>query len=202
MASVRKNLLYDTVLPRVELASWPLAMIGLSLKYLLVEASNSMLVVGLGNLACIYYLQTFAPNVKETDDAFISQYTPVNVSTQQNFIQFTLTKIAGIASAVTLIGILFKLLFWKGSATMLLVGILSLLLVLAGQLTARYLSRRVVLIIGLGIFAWVVPTETLIQTFYRDDSALVEEMIFQHHHPNDKAASTEVLRLLHARRNR
>ena len=51
----------------------------------------------------------------------------------------------------------------------------------------------------LGALAWAVPTETMVRQFYRDDSVLVEKMIYQHQHPGDKAATAEVLRLLHAR---
>jgi hypothetical protein len=82
--------------------------------------------VGLGTLAVVYYLNSFAPIAPNTVDDFSTGYEPVPAS-QANFLLDAVgPKIQGIATAVSLIGILFKLLFWTGATNMLLVGTLCL----------------------------------------------------------------------------
>lgn len=202
MAEATKHLPYDHILPRIEPIGWLLATTGLAMKYLLLFKGDLLLMVGVGALADFYFLRAFAPATEYGNIPLKFNYTPVSSSPQKDFTQFAIPKIQGNASAVTLIGILFKLLFWKGSSTLLMVGVSIMAVTIMLQLTAGRLARRIMLVTGLGVIAWAVPTETLVRAFYRDDPTLVEKMIFQYHHPIDKASTAEVSRLLHARRER
>ncbi|WP_151088005.1 hypothetical protein [Hymenobacter baengnokdamensis] len=197
--SDKQHPLLDNILPRAELVSCILTVLGLGLKYLLFPTGNTLLLVGLVTLATVQYLRAFAP-VAGVDESLGFDYVPVNSPSQQAFTHLLLPKIKGIASAVTLIGILFKLLLWKGAAIMLLTGVPALALIIAIQLATGTLPRLDACITALGIIVWLVPADTFIQQFYRDDPTLVDKMIYQQHHPKDPAAAAEVVRLLHARR--
>jgi type IV secretory pathway TrbD component len=84
----------------------------------------------------------------------------------------------------------------------LLMGVPILLVTTSLKWAAGQVARPILIIAALGLFIWAVPTEPLVRTFYRDDPALVEKMIYQQQHPGDKAAAAEVQRLLQARHNR
>jgi len=205
MADATGNFLYDDVLPRVERIGWLLAITGLASKYYFFAKADILLIVGIGTLAVVYFLQAYAPNPaalatsnQEANNSFPKQ----EITTPPPFLGFVATKVLGIGSAPTLLGILFKLLFWKGATAMLLAGISSLLIALALLASTGQLSRKGFLITILGISSLLIPTETLVRQFYRDDPALVEKMIFQHQHPRDKAVRAEITRLLAARRSR
>lgn len=194
---VKRNFLYDEVLPRVAGISWLVAGLGILFRYFLLRGSTILLMVGLGNLAVVYFLRAFQPVVDDYTPTSSLDYQPVSESPG------LLPKFQYIASSLTLIGILFKLLFWSGSAVLLSVGVTTVVLTLSLESAAgRLVVGPILLIAGLGMATWAIPTETFVQTFYRDDPALVEKMLFQQHHPNDKAATAEVSRLLHARHNR
>lgn len=205
MTDATGNFLYDGVLPRVERFGWVLALTGLVSKYYLFAKADTLLMVGIGTLAVVYFLQAYAPNPTtlvtpnlEEDSVFLKQTT----TSPPSFLAFVATKVIGIGSAPTLLGILFKLLFWKGATSMLLVGIFSLLIALILLASTGQFSRKGLIIATLGIGSLLIPTETLVRQFYRDDPALVEKMIVQLYHPSDKAATAEVQRLVRARRNR
>lgn len=198
----QKNFLFDTVLPIVERISWPLAVLGFGLRYFQLAGGSILLMIGLANLAIVYHLGSFAPvsTTPEAQQPFA--YEPVSTSHTEPFTTIVLKKIGGIASAVTLIGILFKLLFWNGSASMLLVGTLSLAAVVVMQLTSNKLSRRVVLIACLGAITWAIPTDTFVQQFYRNDPELVEAMRYHLQHPKDRVVAEKVRQLLRTQRSR
>ena len=197
MADVTGNFLYDNVLPRVERIGWPVTAIGLLMKYCLVsKGEDQLLMVGLSTVAIVYFLRAFAPETEELGPELYIDYTPTAEQVT------LLRKFQYIASALTLVGILFKLLFWEGQAELLSVGVIILIVTTSLKWAAGRLTRPLLLIAALGLVTWVVPTATLVRQFYRDDPALVEKMIFQHQHPRDKAARAEIARLLAARRNR
>jgi hypothetical protein len=196
MAAATGNFLYDEVLPRVERLHWLAVGIGLVFRYLLLRGSSTLLMVGLGGLATVYFLWAFAPETEETGPDLLVNYSPVSESPN------SLRIFQYIASALTLIGILFKLLFWKDQAALLSIGISVLLVTISLRWAAGRLAHSSIVIGSFGLLTWLVPTETLVRQFYRDDPALMEKMLFQHRHPDDKAAAAEVQRLLQARHNR
>ncbi|MDO7883925.1 hypothetical protein [Hymenobacter cheonanensis] len=196
MAEVRKNFLYNEVLPRTERLHWLVAATGLGFRYSLLRSGSILLMVGLSGLSVIYFLRAFEPVIEDVGPEFSTAYSPVTESPE------LLRQFQYIASALTLLGILFKLLLWQGQAELLLVSVSTLLITISLKWATSQQACSILLIGSLGLLIWLVPTETLVRTFYRDDPALVEKMLFQHQHPGDKAATAEVLRLLNARRNR
>ncbi len=199
----KKHFLYDTVLPPIEWLSWPLAGLGLVLRYVQAPGGSILLLIGLANLSIVYYLRAFAPvAAAEPSPGFAYDYESVSTSSAGIFLDFVLIKVAGITSAVALIGILFKLLFWNGSAVMLLVGTLTLVGVVAIQLARNSLSRRTILIAGLVSTVWAVPTGTLVHQFYRNDPVLASKMLYHLNHPKDQAAAKEVRQLQRVEHNR
>lgn len=206
MAEASGNFLYDDVLPRVERIGWLLAITGLVSKYYLFAKADMLLMVGIGTLAVVYFLQTYAPvptvpaTPKLEETSFYLRQGATRLPPP--FLGVVATKVISLSSALVLLGILSKLMFWKGATTLLLVGSFSSLIALALLSSVSQFSRIGFTIAILGISLLIIPTETLVRTFYRDDPALVGKMIFQHHHPEDKAAAAEVLRLLHARHSR
>jgi hypothetical protein len=196
MADATGNFLYDDVLPRVERISWLVAGIGLAFRYFLLRDASTLLIVGLGTIAVVYFLQAFSPEIEESGPELFIAYAPVSESPS------LLRKFQYVASTLTVIGILFKLLFWEGQAELLMVGVLTLLVTISFKWAAGQLARPILLIAAMGLLTWAVPIDALVRQFYRDDPVLVAKMLFQQHHPGDKAATAEVLSLLHARRNR
>jgi len=89
-----------------------------------------------------------------------------------------------MGAAITLIGMLFKLLFWQGATNLLLVGTGSLVLALLLLASVGQFSRKGFTIVVLGISLLFVSTETLIRTRYHGDPALAEKVILQQHHPH------------------
>lgn len=201
MEPARGNFLYDDVLPRVMQISWPLAMLGVIFRFMLLQGGSMLLMVGIGTLAVVYYLRAFAPSAFTNED-FYTSYEPVPNSPANFLLHAVAPKVQGIATAVCLIGILFKLLVWTGATMLLVIGVLCLAIVLAIHVFNSLLSNELLLFLAIGSTMLLIPTDDIIRRFYRDDPYLVEKMIFQHHHPHDRAAQTEVLRLLHARHGR
>jgi hypothetical protein len=199
---VQKNILFNTVLPFVERISWPLAVLGFGLRSFQLSGGSILLMIGLANLAIVHHLGSFVPVSTTPQSPQSFAYEPVSAFPTESFASLALSKIGGIASAVTLIGILFKLLFWNGSASMLLVGVLSLAAVAVIQLTSNKLSRRVIIIACLGTIVWVIPNDTFVQQFYRNDLELTEAMRYHLHHPKDRVVAEKVRQLLRTQRSR
>lgn len=168
MADATGNFLYDNVLPRVERISWLVEGVGLLLRYFLVSKGDLPLMVSLSTLAALYFLQAFSPEIEESGPDLYISYTPVVERVT------LLRKSQYIASALTLLGVLFKLLFWQGQAELLLIGVPILLVTTSLKWAAGQVARPILIIAALGLFIWAVPTEPLMRIFYRDDPALVE----------------------------
>lgn len=196
MAEARKNLLYDKVLPRVERLCWLLAAVGLAACYSPLRGGSTLLIIGLGGLAGVYFLRAFEPEIDESGPELAVAYAPVSESLGLR------RKFQHIAGALTLVGILFKLLLWKGQGELLLAGVPFLVVTISLQWASGQFVRSILFVAAIGLLTWAIPVETFIHLFHRDDPALVEKMIFQHRHPNDKAAADEVRHLLAARRHR
>jgi hypothetical protein len=160
-----------------------------------------LLQVGLSTLAIVYYLRAFEPVELEEEQLGLGDelVAPTGINFLLNAVS---PKVQGIATATVLLGTLFKLLFWKGALPLLLAGTLALAIVLAMQLYAGRLARQALLFAGLGAIMLSIPTDDLVRKLYRDDPALVEKMLYQQHHPHDRAAAQEVSRLLQLRGRR
>jgi len=202
-APPKPNFLYDLVLPKVEWIGWPLAVLGLGLHWAGLSGGPIVLLISLSTLALLFFLRAYEPIASGDILAINTSYVPVVQPSDVDFFLVAIApKVQNIAGAVTLIGILFKLLFWKGSAALLLVGVSALVPVAVWQLATKRLRWRVAVVTALGLATWLVPTETLVRQFYRDDPALVAKMLYQAQHPHDRAAAQEVRRLMQARYQR
>jgi hypothetical protein len=108
---------FEVFLRRVlSLALWVsllLALAGISFKILQLPFANELLITGLASLACVYFLM-----------AFTLPQIPAGI---QPFIYSTIVyKVLYIASSVTTMGVLFRLLHLEGSHQMLMIGMLTL----------------------------------------------------------------------------
>ena len=152
-----------------------------------------MVMVGLGGLAIVYFLLAFKPyELAESTEAINSSYIPAAFVAGEDFITALARYVQAFGSTLTLCGILFKFLFWRGSAFMLPVGTLMLVLAIAWQSSIGALRRQTILVAGLGAFAWLVSTAAILQQRYPDDPALVEKALYQDQHPRDQAATLVV----------
>ncbi|AWM32682.1 GldL-related protein [Hymenobacter nivis] len=182
-------------LDTVEKIAWPAALLGLAAKWALVPAGNYLLLLGLGTLGVVYFLQSYWPA------AFAAGGEPLDSSAPAPFLDDYLRKVTSISAAVMVIGILFKLMNWSNGNTMLVVGVATMALVVVIAAFRRRLNRFAVAIAALGGLALYVPSETLIRQFHRDDPGLVEKLVYQLHHPRDRAAAADVQQYLQQKRS-
>ena len=185
-------------LDTIEKFAWPVALLGLAAKWALVPAGNYLLILGLGALGIVYYLQSHWPA------AFVvGSGTPVQPGPGARgrslragapdepspFLDDYLRKGRGISAAVTFIGVLFKLMNWSNGNTMLVVGMVTMSVMVVVSAFRQRLNRFTVAIAALGGLALYMPSETLIRQFHRDDPGLVEKLVYQLHHPRDRTAA-------------
>ncbi|AMJ66280.1 GldL-related protein [Hymenobacter sp. PAMC 26628] len=174
----------------VEKIAWPVAVLGLAAKWALVPAGSYLLILALGALAAVYFLRSYWPAAAMAGGGGPSAAAPAS------FLGDYLRKVTGISAAVTLVGTLFKLMNWGSGNTLLVVGVATMALVVVGSALSGRWSWLAVALAALGALALYVPSETMIQTFHRDDPGLVERLVYQLHHPRDRAAAEAVQQYL------
>ncbi|MDQ2795380.1 MAG: hypothetical protein M3Y12_15440 [Bacteroidota bacterium] len=175
---------WDKQLATAEKLAWPAALLGLAAKWALVPAGSYLLMLGLGPLSAVYFMRSYWQGASAADGE-----TP---ATTASFLDDYLRKVTGISAAVTLMGTLFKLMNWNSGNTMLVVGVATMALVVVMSAFRQRLSWFAVAIAAVGGLALYVPSETLIRQFHRDDPELVEKLVYQLHHPLDRAAAEAV----------
>jgi hypothetical protein len=205
-----KSFLYDTLLPKIEIISLLVAILGFAFKCGLVKGGDIMLLVGLSNLSIVYFLRAFAPLALITDEVnFPTQsigrngigFSPTSAE-PSFFLDILFPKVVNLNGAVVFMGVLFKLMNWRGGTEYLIVGVLGMLfVVLFSAFKQRINVRALTLGVISGIVLFVSP-KFLIQQFHRDDSVLVEKMIYQLEHPRDRAAGEDVRQYLKQKRAR
>lgn len=207
MPEPQKSFLYDIMLPKLELMYCLLCVLAAVLLWSQISAGKILSIIGLGGLAVVYYLKAFEPRKSLDEVNFSQQYfstdASFSVTTSQSFFLDTLApKVMYISGATVLVGILFKLMFWNGSANMLLAGVpILVFFVLAWALNQR-INRRAIVVAVLGSLLLFMPEETLVRQLHSDDPRLIELMINQLHHPHDRAASTALRAYQHEKRVR
>lgn len=197
-----KSFLYDTLLPKIEWLSWPIAAWGFIAGWYQIVGWASWLIVGIGNLSIASYLSAFAPRkTLITDEPYFgpivrqNQHNQFITADDDSFLLNSLApKVAGIAGSVVLVGTLFKMMFWTGHRTMLIVGTGSMVIVVLIMALNQRRNMRAFILTILGGVMLYVPSETLMRELHRDDPKLVELMIYQEHHPHDRAA-VEAIRI-------
>jgi hypothetical protein len=141
--------------------------------------------MGVNTLAVVYFLQAFSPNPTALTTAPLEETgdfsEPGGADASPVFAGLLGAKVVGMGAAITLTGILFKLLFWQGATNLLLVGTGSLVLALLLLASVGQFSRKGFTIAVLGVSLLFVSTETLIRARYHGDPALAEKVILQQH---------------------
>ncbi|GAA4045700.1 hypothetical protein GCM10022409_34750 [Hymenobacter glaciei] len=195
----QKSFLYDVMLPKPELIYSFLSVLAAVLLWSHMRAGKTLSLVGVGGLAIVYYLKAFEPRKLLDEVNFPQQYFSTDnsfpVTTSQSFFLDTLApKVMYISGATVLIGMLFKLMFWKGGVMMLLIGVSLLAVFIFVSALNQRINRRVFVVAVLGGLLLSMPEETLIRQLHSDDPQLIELMITHLHHPQDRAAN-EALRV-------
>lgn len=190
---VRKNFVYDRLLPKLDLVFVSCCASGWILLWNQISGGDIFCIVGLGGLAEVYFLRAFEPPKIYDEVNFPQQYfnrasTCPNTKQQSFFLDSLAPKVMYISSACVLIGILFKLMFWKGAQTQLLAGMLPLAIFTIVLALNQRMNRRALVIAVLGGLMLSISTDDLMRQLYRDDPRLVELMVYQNHHPYDQAA--------------
>lgn len=203
---VSNSFLYDVLLPKLEPASWIVAIWGFIASWNQLVGGATFLIIGLANISIAYFLSAYKPSTPATTggsyfEPVSSQQQLANTLDKPSFLLDSLApKLVGISGAVVLVGTLFKLLFWNGSANMLMVGTGTIGLVVLLMTLNQRLDRRAVVLAAIGGVMLYFPSETLVRQFHRDDPELVELMVNQLHHPNDRAAARAVRIHIHQKR--
>ncbi len=192
-------------LDTVEKIAWPLAILGFAAKWALVSAGNYLLLAGLGSLSVVYFLRSYWPG------ASAAQPQPGTAGQRRrlrsaeghggaDFLDDYLRKITGISTAVILMGVLFKLMSWSSGATLLVVGVATMVLAICIAAFKQRLNWFALAIAALGGIMLYVPSETVVRQFHRDDPVLAEKMVYQIQHPSDRAAAADVQQYLQQKR--
>jgi hypothetical protein len=205
---MQKSFLFDTLLPKLEMLGWAVAILGFAAKWFQLAGGNVALIIGLSTLSLVYFLNTYAPaRLNEPELSFgdysiiAEQFAPV--TTPSSFLTDSiLPKVINMSSAVLLIGMLFKLMFWNGSRTMLIVGEGTLLMAVILLLLNQRTHVRAMLLAGLGGLLLYVSADELVRQFHRNDPVLVEKMIYHNHHPYERTANEAVRQHLWQQRNK
>ena len=191
----------------VEWVAWAVAILGFVAKWNVMPGGSILLILGLATLSTIYFLQSYLPSYSSFGNAasqtgpFGSSQSATLASAESSFLVDVLApKIIGLSAAITFIGMLFKLMSWNGSRIMLIVGVGTLLTIVVIMALNQRMDRRAVIIAALGGLSLYVSSDTLVQQFHHDDPVLVEKMIYQNHHPRDRAAAQDVREYLKQKR--
>ena len=204
----KKSLLYDIMFLRLEMLCVLLSLLGGIMFWNHWVRDETLFIIGLGGLAELYFSKAFEPQ-KVVDEVNFPQQYFSNYGNQfpadknaSFFLDTLAPKVLYISSATVLVGILFKLMFWNGSANMLLAGVpILVFFVLAWALNQR-INRRAIVVAVLGSLLLFMPEETLVRQLHSDDPRLIELMINQLHHPHDRAANEALRAYQHEKRVR
>jgi hypothetical protein len=190
-----KSFLYDILLPKIEWLLWVIAFWGFIAGWYQLAGWTTLLIIAFQSLAIVSFLNAFSPyNATSKDEPY---FEPIAVQNERNkeisfFLDTLAPKIAGIAGAVVLSGSLYKLMFWTGYSTMLLVGTGFLLIIVVAMAFNQQMNMRAFMLATIGISMLCVSSETLMRQLHRDDPELVALMVYQIQHPHDRAAAEAV----------
>ncbi|MBF9141186.1 GldL-related protein [Hymenobacter properus] len=201
-SSMQKSFLFDTLLPKLHIVAWVVAILGFVAKWTQLEGGSTALIVGLATLSLVYFLTAYAPSRIPEDDSSAKSYprqdTQIGESSKPAsfLVDILLPKLINMSSAVLLVGMLFKLMSWNGSQTMLIVGEGTLFTAVILLLLNQRINVRALVLAALGGLLMYTSADDLVRQFHRDDPVLVEKMIYRNHHPHDRAANEAVRQYL------
>ncbi|WP_305033201.1 hypothetical protein [Hymenobacter convexus] len=203
-----ESLVYDVLLPKLEVLFVFLSILGAILFWNHWVRNETLFIIGLGGLAEVYFLKAFEPLISTDEVNFPEQYfgnfsNQFSVSENQSFFLNTLApKVMYISSAVTLVGVLFKLMFWNGSTTLLIAAVPLLVSFIIALALNQRVNRRATMMAIIGGLMLTVSSEALIRQLYSDDPQLLEALANQLRHPNDHAAQQNFRKLMNEYRHR
>jgi hypothetical protein len=163
-----------------------LALIGLFIRVMMWEWGEMFLTVSLPSLAVLYLLMSWAV-FKHKEDGhhlFLSAFT-------------------GLAFSFVFIGILFKLMIWRGGNTFLVIGLVAMLLFkVIGLILEKSLARemdnyfkrlflRYYIIAGVAVIMLLTPYRTIVNVYHRDDPEYVRLFIRTFENPNNLTYRSE-----------
>ena len=168
---------------------------------------ETLMILGIGTLSVVAFLCAYKPAASSSDEVnFPSQYfnndnIPYESLFERNFLLDTLApKVVSIAGACVLIGMLFKIEVWNGANIQLLVGEIPLVFFVGLMALNQRIDRRAALLAILGGAMLFISSETLVQQLHSDDPKLVDLMVNQLHHPQDRAANEALRTYQHEKR--
>ncbi|MBO0358127.1 hypothetical protein J0X19_09245 [Hymenobacter sp. BT186] len=172
----------------LEKSSVILAGIGLMFNLLLWKGGDFMLIISLTFLSVIYFFGSYFQRAMPVRHGQDITTTSATTALLKIFI--------GIAFSTMIVGLLFKLLFWKGSFVMLTASIVATACILLWALvTSKSLTkpsetavfRRSGIILSLGIADLLISSSTIYGIFHRNDPQLVEKWTRMSQHPENAA---------------
>ncbi|MET4073877.1 hypothetical protein [Hymenobacter sp. UYCo722] len=205
-----RSFLFDVLLPKLEVISWILAVIGFVANWFQLRNADYLLIIGLGGLADVYMLKALSPlQIAADDEQYLmanesgehySQIAPTDVR-NSNF-DTVRRQIIAFGSGAIFAGVLFRLMAWEYNTNILLFGEACLLVAILSLALKQHYSMRLLLLAALGGLTLYIPAETWIHQFHGNDPILVQKMIYQLDHPRDQAAAQDVREYLKQKRAR
>jgi hypothetical protein len=165
-----------------------LAIIGLFIRVMMWQGGELFLTVALPSLAVLYLLASWSvfKHHQEGHHLFLSM-------------------LSGITFSVVFIGILFKLMIWRGGNTLLIAGLSSMALskilglILENKLVRelnsyfRRLFLRYYIIAAVGLIMWLTPYKFIVSVYHRDDPEYVRLFIRYFEEPDNMNYRAEFL---------
>lgn len=164
-----------------------LAILGFIFKLFLLPGAGILLTLSLSALAVLYMLSGIS--ISKNNPSRIPVFN--GVRQQMNAKQLFLITLLCYGLAVLCMGILFKLMFFPSSQTMLSAGFMTIILASVfllieyrktGERLPINAFRRTILWGAIGIVLYLTPEITLVELYYRDYPAYIEA--YQNHIDN------------------
>ena len=182
---------------KLELLLSTIAIIAFVLFMLLIPKSTIILVLSVLLLSMIYfYLSVAIFNGIPTKKAFKkSSYASFSNN------RIVLSILTGLALSFTLVGIIFKLLFWPGAEVNLIIGLTGLLIASVTGTTKLFMTRdsfygnilkRTVTYGLVAVISYLLPEYTLLEYRFRDYPDYVEAYKIAVENPGDMELRDEV----------
>jgi hypothetical protein len=172
---LKKNIILESGLGAIVL-------IGVSLRLSAVIGNEVVLPIGLAVLALFYVARVFLSAKYHFTLAEASRISPAS----HTLVTFT----AYLTASIALLGILFKLMFWEGSAQMLKVAIYTFLIAILGilfqmRLTAspevfEHYRQMLVRSLVIGSFTFLIfltPEKKMVKMVFKNNPAKAQELI-------------------------
>lgn len=166
-----------------------ITLLGVVLRFLLIPGASELITVGATVLAILYGYFSFAL----LNDIRLRQIFKKTSYTNLSWKRILISVLIGFSISTIVFGILFKLLILPGAYELLIIGLvgtgfLIVIIFLVPKMkneSYRKIYIRCVPIVVLGLTLYLVSTEFLIRTLYRENPSFVKAAIESIHNPNN-----------------